>query len=129
LKSPDTDVCRAAARLETLGGHVAGGIAIAGDVEPGEHRGEVECCEMIGRQRGDHRQAGQHAFERQHGLDAFAGEQYVARTDARVTGEAHAVAEQMAERPARIGERRLVGTRAARMAASRLLWMMRNAPA
>ena len=99
-----------AALVQALGGHAAGGIAVAGDVEPGKHRREVECGEMIGRQRGDHGQAGQHGFEREHGLDAFAGEQHVRL--AAQAGKAHAIAEQMTERPARIGERRLVGTRA-----------------
>ena len=62
---------------------------------------------MVGRERGDHRQQGQHRFEREHGLDAFAGREHVpdCRAQAR-RAEAHAVAEQMAERPAWIGERR-----------------------
>ena len=52
------------------------------------------------------RQQRQHGFEREHGLDAFAGgEDPVAR--GRLDAEAHAIAEQMAERAARIGERRL----------------------
>jgi hypothetical protein len=70
------DVRRAAPRMQAPGGHPSGGIAVACDIEPREHRGEVEGREMIGRQRGDHRHAGQHGFERQHGLDAFAGEQH-----------------------------------------------------
>jgi hypothetical protein len=75
----DVDACRAAPRMQALGGHPSGGIAVAGDIEPREHRRELQRREMIGRQRGDHGHAGQHAFERQHGLDAFAGEQHCFR--------------------------------------------------
>jgi hypothetical protein len=52
------DACRAAARVQAAGRHAADGIAVACDIKPREHRGEVEGCEVIGRQRGDHGHAG-----------------------------------------------------------------------
>jgi hypothetical protein len=46
-----------------LGRHAAGGIAVAGDIEPVKHRRELQRREMIGRQRGDHRHAGQRGLQ------------------------------------------------------------------
>ena len=65
---------------------------------------EIEGGEMVGRESGDHRQIGQHRFEREHGLDAFTSGKHVGGT-----AEAHAMAEQLTERTTRIGERSFRG--------------------
>ena len=95
----------ASARMESFRCQPAGRIAIARDIEPGQHRSEIKGGKMVRRQRGNHRQIGQHRFEREHGLDAFTGGEHVGGA-----AEAHAVAEEMAERTARIGEWGLLGT-------------------
>ena len=83
-----------------------GRVVVAGDIEPAQRRGRDR-----GRRGGWPRArrssaARQHRFEREHRLDAFAGGEHPSRGG---YAETDAVAEQMAERPARIGERRLVG--------------------
>ena len=78
-----------------------GRVVVAGDIETAQRRGQFEGGEVVGREPGDHRQQRQHGFEREHGLDAFAGGE-----DVGGVAEADAIAEQMAERAARIGERR-----------------------
>ena len=83
-------------RLET------GRVVVAGDIEAAQRRGQVEGGEVVGRKPRNHRQGGQHRFEREHGLDAFAGGE-----DGGGLAEADAVAEQITEGAARIGERRL----------------------
>ena len=94
----------AAPFAQPVRGLEAGRIVVARDIEPVQGRGQIEGGKVVGRKPGDHRQTRQHRFEREHGLDAFAGGENVGRL-----AEAHAVAEQMAEGAARIGKRRLVG--------------------
>ena len=98
----DIDAGRLAAFVQPVRRIEAGRIVVARDIEAAQGRGQIEGGEMVGREPGDHRQRGQHGFEREHGLDAFAGGE-----DVGGFAEAHAVAEQMAERPARIGKRGL----------------------
>jgi len=59
---------------------------------------------MVGRQRSDHWQIGQHRFERERGLDTFAGGENVGGI-----AEAHAIAEELTECATRIGERSFRG--------------------
>ena len=80
----------------------AGRVIVAHDVEAAQARREGQGGEVIGRQRGDRRQGGQGLPERQHRLDPFAGGEHVAGA-----AEPHAVAEQVAQGPARRGDRRL----------------------
>ena len=84
---------------------VAGRIVVAGDVEAAQRRREQDGGEMRGRKRGDHRHGGQDASQRQHGLDAFAGRHDIVRHI-----ETDGVAEEMAHRPPRRVDRRLVPT-------------------
>ena len=105
----DIDAGGGAAFVQPVRRLEAGRVVVAGDIETAQRRGQLEGGEVVGREPGDHRQQGQHGFEREHGLDAFAGGE-----DVGGLAEAHAVAEQMAERPARIGERRLGRTAADR---------------
>ena len=58
---------------------------------------------MRGRKRRDHRHAGQKTSNRQHGFDAFAGRHHVERHT-----KTDAVAEEIAHRASRGGDRRLV---------------------
>ena len=92
----------AARSRKPFGGIEAGRVVVAGDIETAQRRGQLEGGEVVGRKARGHGQQRQHGFEREHGLDAFAGGE-----DRRGLAEAHAVAEQMAHGPARIGKRRL----------------------
>ena len=58
-----------------------GRVVVAGDIEAAQRRGrgQIEGGEVIGREPGNDRHQGQHRFERQHGLDAFAGGEDVPR--------------------------------------------------
>ena len=78
---------------------MTGGIVVARDVKAVQCRGQIESGEMVGRKPGNDRQQRQHRFERQHGLDAFAGGENVGSV-----AKAHAVAEQIAKRAAGIGQ-------------------------
>ena len=89
-----------------------GRVVVARDIEAAQHRGrgQVEGGEVVGRECRDHRQRRQHRFERQHGLHTFAGGEDPRLREGRLgSTEANAIAEQVAERAARIGKRRLVG--------------------
>ena len=44
---------------------------VAGDAEPAQRRRQIEGGKMVGRKRRDHRQRGQHRFERRHCRDAL----------------------------------------------------------
>ena len=81
-----------------------GRVVVAGDIEAAQCRGQIEGGEMVGREPGDHRQTGSTDLS----ASMVSMPSPAARMSADVA-EAHAVAEQMAERPARIGKRRLGG--------------------
>ena len=72
-------------------------VAIMGGDEIDLREAEIEGGEMVGREGGDHRQVGQHRFEREDGFDAFTGGEHVGSAT-----EADAIAEKMAERAARV---------------------------
>ena len=95
----------AACRSVVQGRHrrVAGRIGIAGDIETAQCCREQDGGEVIGGERGDHRQGRHDAAQRQHGLDAFAGRHHVVRHT-----EPDAMSEEMAHRPPRRVDRRLV---------------------
>jgi len=67
----DVDVSRAF--TQAFRRMAAGGVIVAGHVEAAQGRGQLEGGEVVGRETGGHGQARQSGFEREHGLDAFAG--------------------------------------------------------
>ena len=109
LKSPsrgDNAIASMPAASRALGQsrhrRVAGRIGVAGDIEPAQRQREQHGGEVVGRKRRGHRQGRQHAAQRQHGLDAFAGREHVVRHT-----EADGVAEEIAHRASRRVDRRL----------------------
>jgi len=90
--------------VQPLGGITAGRVVVARGIEA-PRGGEFKGSEVIGREPGDHWQAGQHRFQREHRLDAFAGGNRVSRN-----AKADPAAEQVAEGAARIGDRGFGGT-------------------
>ena len=114
----DFDTGGEAAVAQPVGRLETGRVVVAGDIEPAQSlpvtgsggRGGVEGGEVIGRECRDHRQLGQDRFEREHRLDALAGDEDPRLRGGRlVCAETHAIAEQVAESAARVGDRRLVG--------------------
>ena len=64
---------------------------------------------MVGRKPGDDRQIGQHRFEREHGLDAFAGRDDAPRLRGVAGAGARSAGQEPAEGAAWIGQWRLGG--------------------
>ena len=94
--------CLARADVRAAAAPITGRIGVAGDVEAAQRRREQQGGEVVGRERRGHRHGRQHAAQRQHGLDAFAGSEHVIRH-----AEADGIAEQIAHRPSRRIDRRL----------------------
>src|SRR5581483_4832466 len=81
---------------QALAGASSGWISIAGDVEAREAWRQDERREVVGGQSCHHRHGRHDRFQREHGLDALAGEQHFA-----CFSEADAIAKEMSERLAR----------------------------